>query len=78
MDLAFVDKLAKYNNGVIKFRVHQDVFDRMVDAKGIKTKDSKVTVKTFSKTITKKKSTKKILSGPRYRIGRTFQKVLCC
>ena len=54
MYLAFVDKLAKYNNGVIKLRVHQDMFDRMVDAKGMKTKDSKETVKFFPKRLQKK------------------------
>ena len=32
----------------------EDLFDRTVDAKGMKTKDSKETVKTFSNMITKK------------------------
>ena len=60
MDLAFVDKLAKDNNGV-KFLVsRQDMFDRTVVAKGKKTKDSKETVKIFSKMITKKNRPKKI------------------
>ncbi len=54
MDLAYVDKLAKDNNGVKYLLVRQDLFDRTVDAKGLKTKDSKETVKTFSKMITKK------------------------
>ena len=54
MDLAYVDKLAKNNNGVKFLLVRQDLFDRTVDAKGMKTKDSKETVKTFSKLITKK------------------------
>ena len=40
VDLAYVDKLANYNNGVKYLLVHQDLFDRTVDAKGIKTKDS--------------------------------------
>ena len=60
MDLAYVDKLAKDNNGVKYLVVRQDLFDRTVDAKGMKTKDSKETVKTFSKIITKKKIPKKI------------------
>ena len=44
MDLAYVDKLAKDNNGVKYLLVRQDLFDRTVDAKGMKTKDSKETV----------------------------------
>ena len=40
--------------------VRQDMFDRTVDAKGMKTKDSKETVKMFSKMITKKNRPKKI------------------
>ena len=48
IDLAKVDKLAKDNNGVKYLLVHQDLFDRTVDAKGIKTKDSKETVLVFS------------------------------
>ena len=38
MDLSYVDKLAKNGNGVISFLVRQDVFDRTVDAKRMKTK----------------------------------------
>ena len=47
MDLAYNDKLAKSNNGVKYSLVRQDLFDRTVDAKVMKTKDSKETVKTF-------------------------------
>ena len=47
MDLAYVDKLAKHNNGVKYLLVRQDLFDRTVDSKGMKTKDAKETVKTF-------------------------------
>ena len=54
MDLAYVDKLARDNNGVMYLLVHRDLFDRTVDAKRMKTKDPKETVKTFSKMITKK------------------------
>ena len=60
MDLAYIDKLAKDNNDVKYLLVRQDLFERTVDAKGMKTKDSKETVKTFSKTITKKNRPKKI------------------
>ena len=47
MDLAYVDKLAKENNGVKYLLVRQDLFDRTVNAKGMKTKDSQETVKPF-------------------------------
>ena len=60
MDLAYVDKLAKDNNGVKCLLVRRDLFDRTVDAKRMKTKDSKETVKTFPKMITKKNRPKKI------------------
>ena len=59
MDLAYVDKLAKNNNRVKFLLVRQDLFYRTVDAKGMKTKDSKETVCVFLTMITKK-STKKI------------------
>ena len=61
MDVAYVDKLAKENNGVKYLLVRQDLFDRTVNAKGLKTKDSQETVKAFSSVITKKNSTKKDL-----------------
>ena len=38
MDLAYVDKFAKDNNGVKYLLVRQDLFDRTVDAKGMKKK----------------------------------------
>ena len=60
MDLAYVDKLAKDNNGVKYSLVRQDLFDRTVDPKGMKTKDSKDTVKTSPKLITKKNRPKKV------------------
>ena len=60
LDLAHVDKLAKNNNGVKYLLVRQDLFDRTADAKEMKTKDSKETVKTFSKMITKKTRPKKV------------------
>ena len=54
MDLAYVDKLAKENNGVKYLLVRQDLFDRTVNAKEMKTKVSQETVKTFSSMITKR------------------------
>ena len=60
MDLAYVDKLAKENNGVKYLLVRQDLFYRTVNAKGMKAKDSQETVKAFSSMITKKNQPKKI------------------
>ena len=44
MDLRYVDKLAKDKTGVKYLLVRQDLFDRTVDARGMKTKDSNETV----------------------------------
>ena len=60
MDLAHVDKLAKENNGVKYLLLRQDLFDRFVNAKGMKTKDSQETVKAFSSMITKRNRPKNI------------------
>ena len=60
MVLAYVDKLAKDNNGVKYFLVHQDLFDRTVDSKGMKTRGSKETVRAFLTMVTKKNRPKKI------------------
>ena len=60
MDLSYVVKLAKDNNGVKYLLVRQDLFDRTVDAKGMKTKVSKETVRAFRTKITKKNRPKKI------------------
>ena len=60
MDLAYVDKLAKDNNGVKYLLVRRDLFDRTVDAKGKKTKGFKETVRAFVTMITKKHRPKKI------------------
>ena len=60
MDLAYNYKPAKDDIGVKKLIVRQDLFDRTVDAKKMKTKDSKEPVKIISKLITKKRRPKKI------------------
>ena len=60
LDLAYVDKLAKDNNGVKYLLVRQDLFDRTVDAKGMKTKDSKGTFRAFPTLITKNNHPRKI------------------
>ena len=60
LDLAYVDKLAKNNNGVKYLLVRQDLFDRNVAAKGMKSKDSKETLRAFLSMITKKNPPKEI------------------
>ena len=57
MDFAYVDKLAKENNGVKYLLVRQDLF---LNAKEMKTKDSQETVKAFSSMITKRNRPKRI------------------
>ena len=59
LDLAYVDKLAKENNSVKYLLLRQDLFDRTVNAKGLKTKDSQE-IKAFSSMITKRNRPKKI------------------
>ena len=60
MNLAYVDKLVKDNNGEKYLPVGEDLFDRTVDAKRKKTKDSKETVCAFLTMITKKNRPKEI------------------
>ena len=59
MDLAYVDKLSKENNGVKYLLVRQILSDRTIKAKEMKTKDSLETVKAFSSMITKKNRPKR-------------------
>ena len=54
MDLAYVNKFGKENNGVNYLLVRQDLFYRTVQAKRMKTKDCQETVTAFSTMITKK------------------------
>ena len=54
IDLAYVDKLAKDDNGVKYLLVRQVLFDRTVNAKGMTSKDSKEIVRAFLSMITKK------------------------
>ena len=60
MDLAYVGKLANDNSGVKYHLVRQDLFDRIVDAKGMKSKDSEETVRAFLCMITKNNRPKTI------------------
>ena len=54
MDLAYANKLAKDNKGVKYLPVRQDLFDRTLHVKGIKTKESKKTVRAFLTKTTKR------------------------
>ena len=74
MDLAYVDKLSKKNNGVKYLLVRQDLFDRTVIAKGMKTKDSQETVKAFSSMITKKNTPKIVSVDKGTEIAGAFKK----
>ena len=74
MDLAYVDKLSKENNGVKYLLVRQDLSDRTVNAKGMKTKDSQETVKAFSSIITKRNRPKKIWVDKGTEFAGTFKK----
>ena len=60
MHLAYVDKLDKDNNGVKYVLVRQDLFARTVDTKGMKTKDSKETIRAILTMITKKSCPEKV------------------
>ena len=77
MDLAYVHKLAKDNNGLKYLLVRQDLFDRTGDAKGMKTKDSKETVKTFSQMITKKNRPINIWVDQGTESAEEFEKFCC-
>ena len=59
IDLAYVVKLAKDENGVKYLLLSQDLFDGNVDAKRKKTKDSKKTVGGFLNMITEKNRPRK-------------------
>ena len=74
MDFAYVDKLAKENNGVMYLLVRQDLFDGTVNAKGMKTKDSQETVKAFSSRITKRNRPKRIWVDKRTEFAGAFKR----
>ena len=75
MDLAYVDRLAKDNNGVKYLLVSQDLFDRTVNSIGLKTKDSKETVRAFLTNITKKNRPKKIRVNKGTEFAGDFKKL---
>ena len=74
-EFGIVDKLAKDKNGVNCLLVRQDLFDRTVDAKRMKTKDSKETVRAFLTTITKKNRLKRIGVDNRTELAGEFKKL---
>ena len=74
MDLAYVHKLAKENNGVKYLLVRQDLFDRTVNAKGMRTKDSQETVTAFSSMVTKRNRPKKIWVDKNIEFAGAFNK----
>ena len=53
LDLEYADKLAESNNGVKYLLVHQDLFDRTIDAKVLSLKYSNETIRAFLSMITK-------------------------
>ena len=75
MDLAYVDKLAKNNNGVKYLLVRQDLFDRTVDAKRMKSKGSKETVRALLSMITKKNRPRKIWVDKGTEFAGEFEKL---
>ena len=72
MDISYVDKLAHENNGVKYLLVHQNLFDRTKNAKGMKTKDFLETVKDFSSM--RKKATEKFWDDKRTEFSGAFTK----
>ena len=74
MDLAYVDKLTKENNDVKYLLVRQDLFDRTVNNKGMKTKASQETVKASSSMITQENRPKKIWVDKGTEFAGAFQK----
>ena len=75
MDWAYADKLAEDNNGVKYLLFRQNLFDRTVDAKGMKTKGSKKRVLAVLTRITKKNQPKKIWVDKGTEFSEEFEKL---
>ena len=73
MDLACVAKLAEDNKGVKYLLVRQDLFDRTVDEEGMKTKDSKKTVRAFFIMITQQNRPREIWVHKRTEFAGEFK-----
>ena len=76
MDLPYVEKPTKDNNGVNYKLVDQNLIDRTVDANGLKQKDSEKLARIFLARITTNDSTQKQMGGKMHRICRRNQKTL--
>ena len=76
IDFAYVDNLAREINGIKFSLVRQDLFGRTVNAKGMKTKDSQETVKTFSSKVTKRNLSKNIWVDKGTKFAGAF-KIFC-
>ena len=74
LDCAHVDNLAKDDNGEKFLPFRRNLFDRIVNAKGMKTKDSQETVKAFSSMITKRNRWKKVWVEKRSEFAGAFEK----
>ena len=74
-DLAFVDKLAKDNGRIRYLLVRQDVFHKMINVRGLKTKDSKEALRAFAQMITKRKRPQTIWVDKRKEFAGEFKKV---
>ena len=74
MDLAYVDKLTKENKVFKYLLVRQDLFDRTVNAKGMKTKGSHETMKAFSSMITKRNRSRKVWVDKGTKFAGVFKK----
>ena len=75
MELACVDKLAKDKNGIKYLLVRQDLYDRTVDAKAMKSEDSKETVRAFLSMITKKNRPEKVWLDDGTELAGEFKKL---
>ena len=75
MELAYVDKLAKDDDSGKYLLVRLDLFDGTVDAKGMKTKDSKERVRAFLAMNTKPTRPKIIKVHKRMEFAAEFYKL---
>ena len=73
IDLAYVDKLAKYNNGVKYLLVAVDVLSRKLGVQPLRTKRAEETAKIFGRMITKIKPLK-VWSDKRTAFKGAFEK----
>ena len=74
IDLAYVDKLAKYNNGFKYLLVAVDVLSRKLIVQPMRTKGTEETAKTFGRMITKTKLLK-VWSDKRTEFERALKKL---